>query len=396
MKKISIVIPVYNEVHFIKRTLESVVGQADEIVIGDNASTDGTSDICADFASRYPEINYTRHKENRGGGFNWKFVIENSHGEYLMHVGGHDMISRGYTGSLLDIMEKNPDATMVFPKNIVILNSDYTVKDFCSIGQYGDDILSDSPFIRVESMIKYYYYDSFGYGLFKRDLWMAIDKKYSVFDMGIGWNRGIFTAFYGKIIADNSVNAVFYRMVPGKLRETETGTTGENKRIFEKPVDPNSYDFACLCARTALLEEMQAMPGAPPDYKEQLFKFMIKDMMRFYSVPVLENIPGIITEKKEFAEEILAEVKKEIGKSSKPFWEKKNRLKKILMYLLPYGIIHPQKIYHSQTPRHEYFLYSRIFDIRWILPFGIVKLLNKVFPPKQAHESATLYGGAWW
>jgi len=396
MKKISIIIPVYNEIKFIKSTLESVIGQADEIIIGDNASTDGTSDICSDFASRYPEIKYTRHKENYGGKFNWNYVVDNAYGEYMLHVGGHDMIAPGYTRSLLDIMENNPEAAMAFPKNIVLLNSDYTVKDFCNIGQYGNDILSDSPFVRVESMIKYYYYDSFGYGLFKRNLWLLIDRKYSVFDLGIGWNRGIFAALYGKIIADNSVNTIFYRMVPDRSKETETSNIGEAKRLFEKSVDPNSYDFACLCARACLLEEMQTLPNAPSLYAERLFKFIVKYMMRFYSIPVLKNMPGLLEERKDFAEKVLYKVKKEIGKTPKAPWEKRNVLKKIIMYLLPYGIIYPHKILFAQNPREQYFLYSKTFNIKWILPFFLVKLLEKILPPKPAHESATLYRGIWW
>ena len=396
MTKISIIIPVYNEIHFIKRTLESVVGQADEIIIGDNASTDGTSDICSDFASRYPEIKYTRHNENYGGKFNWDYVVENARGEYMLHVGGHDMISNGYVKNLLDVMENNPNVTMACPKNIILLNSDYTIKDFCNIGQHGNDILSDSPFVRVESMIKYCYYDSFGYGLLKRNLWLEIDKKYSVFDLGVGWYRGIFAAFYGKIIADDSVNTIFYRMIPGALRETETGTAGETKRIYTKPVDPNSYDFACLCARISLLEEMQTLPNAPLDYAEKLFKFMVRRMTRFYSIPVLENMPGLIPGKKEFAEKVMKDVLLLIGKSPKAPWEKKNTVKKILMYLLPYGIIFPQRVLHSQSPREQYFLYSKTFNIKWLLPFGLVKIIEKFFPPKEAHEASTLYGGAWW
>ena len=66
------------------------------------------------------------------------------------------------------------------------------------------------------------------------------------------------------------------------------------------------------------------------------------------------------------------------------------------MYVLPYGIICPHKILHTQNPREQYFLHSKIFNVKWILPFAFVKLIEKIFPPKQTHESATLYSGAWW
>jgi glycosyltransferase involved in cell wall biosynthesis len=40
--KVSVVIPVYNEERFLRQCLESVVNQADRVIIGDNASTDGS------------------------------------------------------------------------------------------------------------------------------------------------------------------------------------------------------------------------------------------------------------------------------------------------------------------------------------------------------------------
>jgi len=40
--KITVVIPVYNEERYLRQALESVVEQVDCVIIGDNASTDGT------------------------------------------------------------------------------------------------------------------------------------------------------------------------------------------------------------------------------------------------------------------------------------------------------------------------------------------------------------------
>ena len=76
MAKTSILMPVYNEVNFIRRTLESVVGEADEIIISDNCSTDGTSEICREFAEKYPEIKYFRQEKNIGSAGNFKFLYK--------------------------------------------------------------------------------------------------------------------------------------------------------------------------------------------------------------------------------------------------------------------------------------------------------------------------------
>lgn len=57
--KASILIITYNQEDSIGRAIESVLAQdcpySYEIVIGDDASTDGTRAICEDYSIRYPE-----------------------------------------------------------------------------------------------------------------------------------------------------------------------------------------------------------------------------------------------------------------------------------------------------------------------------------------------------
>jgi glycosyltransferase involved in cell wall biosynthesis len=394
MAKVSLLITVYNEIQFIRKTLESVIGEADEIIIGDNASTDGTSEICQEFALKYPEVKYTRHKEDMGCSYNAFFILRQATGQYIRWIGGHDMFSRGSTKNMMDIMEKNPDVVMVYPKNIVILNCDYTVADFVKIDQYGNDILSDSPFVRVESMMRYYYYDSIFFALYKADV-LECMFKYIVFQNIVNSNWGIFAARYGKIIGDDSVSSVFYRMIPGSFRKTDASLQGEGLRIYGKAVDPCAYGFATLCAHYALVQEMQAMPGAPPEFEKKMLDYLILEC-KFYSIPNLSNMPGLLPQKKDYAEHVLKLVLKKIGKSPKAPWEKKNYFKKFLMAILPYGIIRPQSILRLQTPRQPYFLFSNLFRLKWLLPYGLVCLAEKHCPAKQEHESASLYGGKWW
>src|SRR5688572_11997026 len=68
--KLSIVIPVFNE----ERTLATLVGRVlavpydKELVIVDDASTDGSPRIMEELAARHPELRVVRHAQNRGKG----------------------------------------------------------------------------------------------------------------------------------------------------------------------------------------------------------------------------------------------------------------------------------------------------------------------------------------
>ena len=62
--RVSLAMPVYNGERFISVALESLLNQTFtdfELIITDNASTDGTEAICRDFAQRDGRINYIRN-----------------------------------------------------------------------------------------------------------------------------------------------------------------------------------------------------------------------------------------------------------------------------------------------------------------------------------------------
>src|SRR5262249_36138857 len=68
---LSVIIPCYNEADTIEPVLERVeeVGLADEIVIVDDGSTDGTRDILREIeAQAHPHVRIVYHERNQGKG----------------------------------------------------------------------------------------------------------------------------------------------------------------------------------------------------------------------------------------------------------------------------------------------------------------------------------------
>lgn len=53
-KKISAVMRIKNEAEFLERSINSVIDLVDELVIIDNCSVDGSAEVVADFANRFP------------------------------------------------------------------------------------------------------------------------------------------------------------------------------------------------------------------------------------------------------------------------------------------------------------------------------------------------------
>ncbi len=90
---VSLGVPVYNTERFIAGALDSLLAQtfADfELIISDNASTDGTREICESYAARDSRIRYIRQSENIGLPRNWNAVVHAASGEFFKWASASD------------------------------------------------------------------------------------------------------------------------------------------------------------------------------------------------------------------------------------------------------------------------------------------------------------------
>jgi glycosyltransferase involved in cell wall biosynthesis len=111
---ITVGIPVFNEEKYISKALSSVVHQADQIIICDNASTDNTSHICKEYAEKYNNITYIRHEKNIGSWENFFYPLNLTKTDYFMWLGGHDVLSENYIETLTKTLEVNSDAVLAY------------------------------------------------------------------------------------------------------------------------------------------------------------------------------------------------------------------------------------------------------------------------------------------
>jgi len=92
---VSIMLPVRNGAGRIEGAIRSVLGQDHErlqLVISDNASTDGTEEICRDLAATDDRIFYRRHPENVGLFDNFVRTTELVAGTFFRWVGDDDRL----------------------------------------------------------------------------------------------------------------------------------------------------------------------------------------------------------------------------------------------------------------------------------------------------------------
>lgn len=118
--KLSVIIPVYNTEKYIKECINSVINQTFsdyEIILVDDASTDGSGRICDEYAEKYDFIK-TIHKEHGGPTHTRKAGIREARGKYVSCIDSDDYIEPEMYGFLMDKLVKyNADIAIC---NIVI------------------------------------------------------------------------------------------------------------------------------------------------------------------------------------------------------------------------------------------------------------------------------------
>lgn len=105
MAKVSIIIPVYNAEKYIATTVRSLQEQTLtdwEMILVDDCSKDGTSEVCKTLATEDSRITYVRQAENGGPAVARNVAIDMAQGEYLSFVDSDDTVEPNYLQRLVE------------------------------------------------------------------------------------------------------------------------------------------------------------------------------------------------------------------------------------------------------------------------------------------------------
>lgn len=96
MKKVSIIVPVYNVEHYLAKCLDSLIGQTledIEIIAVNDGSQDGSQQILEDYAHQFPGKISIYHKENGGLSDARNFGLDIATGEFIGFVDSDDYVT---------------------------------------------------------------------------------------------------------------------------------------------------------------------------------------------------------------------------------------------------------------------------------------------------------------
>lgn len=115
---VSVGLPVRNGMPYIEEALRALEDQdlpGFELVIGDNGSTDGTSEICERVARRRPRTEHHRYSQDAGASENFNRTMALTTGEYFTWAAHDDRFLPQYLSRCLAALQRRPDCVMAVP-----------------------------------------------------------------------------------------------------------------------------------------------------------------------------------------------------------------------------------------------------------------------------------------
>lgn len=107
-KKISVIVPIYNTLHYLERCVDSLRRQSYanlEILLVDDGSTDGTGQLCDKLAGDDERIR-VYHKQNGGASSARNLGLQRASGDYIGFVDSDDYIDEDTYQLMMEQMEK--------------------------------------------------------------------------------------------------------------------------------------------------------------------------------------------------------------------------------------------------------------------------------------------------
>lgn len=136
--KISVFITSYNQKQYLIEAIESVLAQtlsANQIIIVDDCSTDGSKEVISGYASRYPNlITPVFHEQNVGVAQTRIDALNSVTGDYVTYVDGDDRFLPTKLEKEVPLLNKRPQAKIVFSNNY------YMTADGVHTGVWANDV----------------------------------------------------------------------------------------------------------------------------------------------------------------------------------------------------------------------------------------------------------------
>jgi len=145
MARVSVIILCFNNLHLTRECLNSVLEKSDypdlEIILVDNASTDGTPQYILEMALKHPEIRPILNSENIGFAAGNNVGLSAATGDYLVLLNNDTVVTEGWVMTLVRHFQSRPGLGLLGPVTNNIGNEARIKTDYDKIDQMPSAVL---------------------------------------------------------------------------------------------------------------------------------------------------------------------------------------------------------------------------------------------------------------
>ncbi len=294
---LSVSVITYNHRAFIEQTLQSVIDQEVnfdlEILVGDDASLDGTQEIIKEFENNNPDLIYGIYHETNNSGIpgrvNNLTNLINCRGKYIALLDGDDF----YTDKLklqrqVDFLENNPEYSAVFERATAldIENKRVPQKEH-KLFYHDEQLIEDFDYLSVYQNANSFMHTSSI--VFRKESILPLENWFSRVHYA-DFIMELLLASKGRIKFFNNYSSI-YRIHSGGVTSNSSYTDHLKKRIFdlrilnkylEKPQPDLSFNTHLFKAYLSLYRDSIKQKNYKNSalYALELFKL---DPQKFYS-----------------------------------------------------------------------------------------------------------------
>jgi Glycosyl transferase family 2 len=120
---LSVVLPNYNHAAYLARAIDALAAQEgppDEIIVIDDASTDGSRDVLASCQRRHPDLVVLRNETNLGALRTLQRGLEIARGRYVYFAAADDQVLPGFFSQAVAALEASPALGMFCAETILL------------------------------------------------------------------------------------------------------------------------------------------------------------------------------------------------------------------------------------------------------------------------------------
>jgi glycosyltransferase involved in cell wall biosynthesis len=258
--RVSIGMPLYNREKYVGGAIESHLCQTYtdfELIITDNASTDGSEEICRAYASKDPRVLYFKNPENLGATGNYRRCWELSSGEYFRWTPSDDLVSSNLLELAVEVLDHDPSVFVAYPRTKLINAEGKVIADF----DEGLHLMDDRPSERWKGVHRNLRLGNLHYGLNRADRFRktGLMRNYSGGDFPLIAEMSLYGKFY------EIPDAYFYR----RMHEEASSALKDGADIMAF-YDPKKRENFFLYNWTHLGANIKSVFRAPIPWSEKL------------------------------------------------------------------------------------------------------------------------------